>query len=42
MNAFDRLLLEMCAECDLCILDEPLEGMKKDASQMFVLQDVVL
>ena len=26
MNAFDRLLLEMCAECHLCILDDASRG----------------
>ena len=26
VNAFDRLLLEMCAECDLCILDDASRG----------------
>ena len=42
VNAFGRLLLEMCAECDLRILNGACRGMKKNTSHMFVLQAVAL
>ena len=36
MNAFGRLLLEMCAECDLRILNDACRRTKKDISHNYV------
>ena len=42
VNAFGRLLLEICAELDLRILDGACRGDEEGHFHMFVLQAVVL